>query len=61
MVLDGKIHLWFWMVFVEGQSYLKLWFLDEISTDGLSKVYKGKSMALNFGWSIYGFGWSIII
>jgi hypothetical protein len=48
------------MVFVEGQSYLKLWFLDEISTDGLSKVYKGKSMALNFGWSIYGFGWSII-
>ena len=26
MVLDGKIHLWFWMVFVEGQSYLKLFF-----------------------------------
>jgi len=34
--------------------------LDEISTDGLSKVYKGKSTALNFGWSIYGFGWFII-
>ena len=40
MVLDG--FGWFWMV------HLKLWFLDEISTDGL---WENPSMVLD------GFGW----
>ena len=65
MVLDGKIHLWFWMV-LDGPSMVMdgfCWRKIRWKLIGMHDIaewfWMGKSI-YGFGWSINGYGWFLL-